>query len=228
MSVRRIDSSAYLQSYGWTEGEALRKGGLRKPILVKHKWDKKGLGSLQRKDDGEAWWERLFDGQLKSLDVGTSDSDNSAGGIIFKQNKVVASGVSKQSSPLYQWFVKGESLKGTLSHSSEGSSIEKNVVATKLVKETDKVRKGSKKRVLDEEETTVTLDGNEKSERKKRKLDKSKRKHSSKDKDKNKHKDKANKREKSKERKSKKHSSSSKERKKERKEKKEKKHKSKS
>ena len=219
MSVRRIDSSAYLQSYGWTEGEALRKGGLRKPILVKHKWDKKGLGSLQRKDDGEAWWERLFDGQLKSLDVGTSDSDSSAGGIIFKQNKVVASGVSKQSSPLYQWFVKGESLKGTLSHTSEGTSTGKNVVAKKLVKDTDKVEKGSKKRVLnEEEENSVTLDGNEESEKKKRKLDKRKHKHSNR----HKHKHKDKKREKDKERKSKKHSSSSKERKKE------KKHKSKS
>ena len=37
-----MDSKGYLQSYGWIEGEALRDGGLKRPILVKHKKDKKG------------------------------------------------------------------------------------------------------------------------------------------------------------------------------------------
>lgn len=109
-----MDSKEYLISYGWKEGEALQKGGLKKPILVKHKKDKKGLGSAPGQDDSEAWWERLFDGHLKNLDV-TSDTTN--GGIKFKQNEVVASAVSKSSSPLYRWFVKGEGLRGTIGKS---------------------------------------------------------------------------------------------------------------
>lgn len=111
MSLTSMDSSEYLKSYGWEEGEALRKGGLKKPILVKHKRDKKGLGSAPGNDDSEAWWERLFDGHLKNLEVGT---DSKKKGIVFKQNKVTATAVSKQSSPLYQRFVKGEGLQGTI------------------------------------------------------------------------------------------------------------------
>lgn len=90
-----MDGKSYLKSYGWQEGEGLRKGSLKKPILVKHKRDKKGLGGAVGHNDGEAWWERLFDGQLKNLDVSTDS--NSDGEIVFKQNSVVASGVPKSS-----------------------------------------------------------------------------------------------------------------------------------
>ncbi|CAI4050320.1 hypothetical protein SUVZ_13G3990 [Saccharomyces uvarum] len=108
-----MDSKEYLISYGWKEGEAFKEGGLKRPILVKHKRDKKGLGNAPGGNDGEAWWERLFDGHLKNLDVSTSN-----GGIKFTQNEVVASAVSKSSSPLYRWFVKGEGLKGTIGNHS--------------------------------------------------------------------------------------------------------------
>ncbi|CAI5032244.1 CGH_1_HP_G0103200.mRNA.1.CDS.1 [Saccharomyces cerevisiae] len=108
-----MDSKEYLISYGWKEGEAFREGGLKRPILVKHKRDKKGLGNAPGGNDGEAWWERLFDGHLKNLDVST-DSNN--GSIKFTQNEAVATAVSKSSSPLYRWFVKGEGLKGTISN----------------------------------------------------------------------------------------------------------------
>ncbi|QHS75539.1 Tma23p [Saccharomyces paradoxus] len=108
-----MDSKEYLISYGWKEGEAFKEGGLKRPILVKHKRDKKGLGNAPGGNDGEAWWERLFDGHLKNLDVST-DSNN--GSIKFTQNEAVVSAVSKSSSPLYRWFVKGEGLKGTIAN----------------------------------------------------------------------------------------------------------------
>ncbi|QLQ81819.1 hypothetical protein HG537_0G00730 [Torulaspora globosa] len=117
-----MDSKEYLISYGWKEGEALRKGGLKRPILVKHKKDKKGLGCAPGHDDSEAWWERLFDGQLKNLDV-----SGKSGEIEFKQNESVATGVSKSSSPLYRWFVKGEGLEGTIGHTP--NSADSAVVA---------------------------------------------------------------------------------------------------
>jgi len=103
-----MDSKGYLEQYGWKQGEALKRGGIKKPILVKHKKDKKGIGH-QPNGSADAWWERLFDGQLKGLDV-TQDSAN---GISFKQDKVVASAVKKQDSPLYRMFVRGETLQGT-------------------------------------------------------------------------------------------------------------------
>jgi nucleolar protein TMA23 len=105
-----LDSSGYLKSYNWKEGEALQKGGIRKPILVKHKKDKKGIGH-QVNGSADAWWERLFDGQLKGLDVTHGDGDS---GVTFKQEKVVvASAVPVHESPLYRMFVRGETLKGT-------------------------------------------------------------------------------------------------------------------
>ncbi|GMG30075.1 unnamed protein product [Ambrosiozyma monospora] len=115
-----MDSKGYLKHYGWQEGQALQKGGLRKPILVKHKYDNKGIG--HGSNEAEAWWERVFDGQLKSLSVTPSDSrsgsgtstPNSGGGISFNQGVVVASGVSKSVSPLYRMFVRGEGLAGTM------------------------------------------------------------------------------------------------------------------
>ncbi|QLL34701.1 hypothetical protein HG536_0H00760 [Torulaspora globosa] len=127
-----MDSKEYLISYGWKEGEALRKGGLKKPILVKHKKDKKGLGCAPGQDDSEAWWERLFDGQLKNLDVSCSST---SGKIEFKQNESVATGVSKSVSPLYRWFVRGEGLKGTIGHTPLKSSV---VVASQKRKRHDK------------------------------------------------------------------------------------------
>lgn len=102
-----MDTKGYLQLYGWKEGEALRHGGLRKPILVKHKRDTKGLGH----DAGgtDMWWERVFDGQLKALEVGVG-----GGAISFQLGEVVASAVAKRDSPLYRMFVQGEGLSGTI------------------------------------------------------------------------------------------------------------------
>ncbi|SCV01838.1 LANO_0F13784g1_1 [Lachancea nothofagi CBS 11611] len=105
-----MDSRGYLKSYGWVEGEALKVGGLKRPILVKHKRDKKGLGSAPGGDDGDMWWETLFDGHLKNLNVNGSGN----GEIKFEQKEVQSSVASKMNSPLYKWFVKGEGLKGTI------------------------------------------------------------------------------------------------------------------
>ncbi|KAL2706837.1 Protein TMA23 [Kluyveromyces marxianus] len=161
-----MDSKGYLKSYGWEEGEALRHGGLKKPILVKHKKDKKGLGCAPGNDDSEAWWERLFDGQLRGLDVQTGSN-----GISFKQSEVIASSVSKSESPLYKWFVRGEVLKGTIEIKLPNEDKLSVVKVTELAEEdTKKKEKKEKKK--------------EKKEKKKEKSDKSKKssKHKSKDK----------------------------------------------
>lgn len=103
-----MKASLYLNSFGWKEGEALQKGGIKKPILVKHKKDTKGLGFDG--NDTDMWWERLFDGQLKNLEV-----SNGSSGVSFKRNlREVESFTSQANSPLYKMFVRGEGLAGTV------------------------------------------------------------------------------------------------------------------
>lgn len=143
-----MDGRGYLKSYGWQEGEGLRVGALKKPILVKHKRDRKGLGGAIGDNDGEAWWETLFDGQLKNLDVKV-DKDS---GVSFHGADVSTASkfATKQTSPLYQWFVKGGCLKGTLEANTttesikNGSEDENETASTKRVKS----KSGNIKKVL--------------------------------------------------------------------------------
>jgi nucleolar protein TMA23 len=109
-----MDPSNYLQSYGWRKGEALKRGGLKRPILVKHKKDQKGLG--HNHDNQEAWWERVFDGQLKGLDVNVASEK-----VSFNQREIKVSGMSRHVSPLYKNFVSGGILAGTIEDQRKGN-----------------------------------------------------------------------------------------------------------
>ena len=103
-----MDSQKYLESYGWKKGEPLQKGGLKKPILVSHKFDLKGIG--HHSNDTICWWETVFDGQLKSLDVNKDKGfENDE-----KIRKEIENNERKKNSPLYQMFVKGSVLMGTI------------------------------------------------------------------------------------------------------------------
>ncbi|ODV85126.1 hypothetical protein CANARDRAFT_28426 [[Candida] arabinofermentans NRRL YB-2248] len=126
-----MDTRGYLKRHGWKEGEALKKGGLKKPILVKHKRDLKGLG--HDADQAEAWWERVFDGQLKALNVSVSDGSSTTGAqtqgaLLFKQDRSTATGLSAHASPLYRMFVRGEGLAGTIDNENSPKTAEKNAV----------------------------------------------------------------------------------------------------
>ncbi|KAM9914885.1 hypothetical protein OXX69_000200 [Metschnikowia pulcherrima] len=139
-----MDASSYLQSFGWQEGQALQKGGLKKPILVKHKKDNKGLGS--EVNDADMWWERLFDGQLKSLEV-TSGSN----GVSVKQNeKEVADHMRKANSPLYRMFVRGEGLAGTVGKTEnalvKSITIEATEVFDNVTRSVDSLKSGKKEK----------------------------------------------------------------------------------
>ncbi|KAI0465441.1 hypothetical protein LJB42_000676 [Komagataella kurtzmanii] len=131
-----MDSKRYLVSYGWKEGEALKKGGLKRPILVKQKRDTKGLGNDI--NDGEVWWEKLFDVQLKNLEVYNSDK------VKFEQKEIKV-----DKSPLYSMFVQGEGLTGTIGVEEETvqATVRKQIVALKEVrrKKREKVKKSKRK-----------------------------------------------------------------------------------
>lgn len=104
-----MDAKLYLQSYGWKDGEALQLGGIRKPILVKHKKDTKGLG--HGTNEADMWWELLFDGQLKNLEV----THNKKGGVSISHNVDAAVETARKANlPLYRMFVKGKGLAGTV------------------------------------------------------------------------------------------------------------------
>lgn len=115
-----MDSQKYLESYGWVPGEALQKGGLKKPILVSHKFDLKGVG--HGSTDNASWWETIFDGQLKSLDVNKKGEFNKDKDKLKELEKEEI----KKRSPLYQMFVKGEILMGTVDKDGKKINLNKD------------------------------------------------------------------------------------------------------
>jgi len=130
-----MDAKVYLQSFGWTEGQPLKKGGLKKPILVKHKKDTKGLG--HDSNGADMWWEKLFDGQLKGLEVSNGDSGN---GVSFKhKNETVLKNLNKNMSPLYRMFVKGEGLEGTVGKTDHIKEEHVTDLASKAAAEMEKL-----------------------------------------------------------------------------------------
>ncbi|ABN67087.2 hypothetical protein PICST_32035 [Scheffersomyces stipitis CBS 6054] len=137
-----MNANAYLQSFGWTEGEALQKGGLKKPILVKHKKDTKGLGHDTK--DTDVWWEKLFDGQLKSMEVSGSGSSIS----ITQNQTLVVDHMRRETSALYKMFVKGVGLEGTVgktSYSNAKDHIDRDEVAKVIDKAFGTISKEDKK-----------------------------------------------------------------------------------
>lgn len=134
-----MDARLYLKSYGWQDGHALKNGGIKKPILVKHKKDKKGLGSDG--NDADVWWERLFDGQLKTLDV-----NNSSKGVSFETNAMETENHLRRSmSPLYKMFVKGEGLAGTVGKTDNAHLESSNIDSERAIEQTEIIMKKAKK-----------------------------------------------------------------------------------
>lgn len=138
-TTTHMDARLYLKSYGWQDGHALKNGGIKKPILVKHKKDKKGLGSDG--NDADVWWERLFDGQLKTLDV-----NNSSKGVSFETNAMETENHLRRSmSPLYKMFVKGEGLAGTVGKTDNAHLKSSKIDSEKAIEQTEIIMKKAKK-----------------------------------------------------------------------------------
>ncbi|CUM66911.1 uncharacterized protein PRCAT00004596001 [Priceomyces carsonii] len=142
-----MDAKTYLESYGWKEGEALKKGGLRRPILVLCKKDTKGLG--HNSNDSDAWWERLFDGQLKNLNVQSGIS----GEVKFETNSAAVSNDMKALSPLYRMFVKGEGLVGTIGTEAKKTPPGKKIESDKKDRECG--RPSRKKKVKQSKQSSI-------------------------------------------------------------------------
>ncbi|KAK6465232.1 hypothetical protein DFJ63DRAFT_316462 [Scheffersomyces coipomensis] len=144
-----MNANQYLKSFGWKEGEALQEGGLKKPLLVKHKKDTKGLG--HDANDADVWWEKLFDGQLKSLEI----NNGSSGEVSFKQNSSqVISHMRKETSVLYRMFVKGEGLQGTVGK-TDHTKTKDHIIASKVAKDIDEALHSNRLEVEEVIETKI-------------------------------------------------------------------------
>lgn len=127
-----MDPEKYLRSQGWKPGQGLRADSIKKPLLVKHRKDNKGLGHNPMANEG--WWERVFDGHLKSLDA-FSDGN----GVSFSKDEEK---LRKSISPLYTMFRHGGVLEGTI----EVSVKDIKPTATSQKERSDKKEKSKDKK----------------------------------------------------------------------------------
>ena len=165
-----MNASEYLKSYGWKHGEALRQGGLKKPILVKHKKDTKGLG--HDANDADLWWEKLFDGHLKNLEV----NNGSKGEVSFQLNtQKVVSDVKKATSPLYRMFVRGEGLLGTVGKTEHVKEKHIEIDAKKAMEDID-LEWNKEKKEMEEKEKIEKIGKKERKEKKKERKEKKEKK----------------------------------------------------
>lgn len=179
-----MNAQSYLEGYGWIVGQPLKRGGLKKPILVKHKKDSKGLGHTKQVHD--SWWERVFDGQLKSLQVNTGGSKS----LEFNVEQAEMSGIAREISPLYRRFVYGGTLKGTI----KSGRVEKATTKVKAPKEKKSKVKAPKEKKSKDKTSKADKKSKDRKSSKEAKDKKSKEKKSSKsDKEKRSKKDKSKK-----------------------------------
>ncbi|BFZ64050.1 hypothetical protein YB2330_005188 [Saitoella coloradoensis] len=138
MAKERFDADAYLKKQGWKGvGNALKEGGLARPILTSKKFDTLGLGKKTKASaQADTWWDSVFNSQLKNLSV----SSSSTGTVVLDQKLSVAKNgaglVSAQATmvnavkgggwenPLYKAFVRGSGLQGTFTPPSQLTSTE--------------------------------------------------------------------------------------------------------
>lgn len=131
-----MDVEQFLVKQGWRKGEGLRPGSMKNALLVKHRKDNKGLGFNPQSSEG--WWERVFDANLKSLDVTNGRSVQ----IGFDEEKR-----RKETSPLYASFHSGGLLKGTIEGNGRVEKAKsKPKHRLKGVSTKEKTRRKSKKR----------------------------------------------------------------------------------
>ncbi|KAF2401670.1 hypothetical protein EJ06DRAFT_528830 [Trichodelitschia bisporula] len=95
-----MDARAHLTRHGWRgDGHSLDPSnrGLKKPLLITHKTDQKGLGTKKAAENlSDQWWLRAFDDALQQVGA----EDRKVGG-------------------LYGFFVRGGVLGGTIGEDDE-------------------------------------------------------------------------------------------------------------
>lgn len=109
-SPPRMNADAYLRKQGWKgSGHSLDATGrgIKKPLLIAHKQDQLGLGKKKAAyTTDDQWWMRAFDQSLQSIGTGKEST----------LSQIRTKGINRGG--LYGFFVKGESIAGTIDDSS--------------------------------------------------------------------------------------------------------------
>ncbi|KAL4934356.1 uncharacterized protein BDV17DRAFT_5499 [Aspergillus undulatus] len=188
-----MDAYAYLIRHGWSgPGNPLnpdrvgtRGGlGLTKPLLVARRSGNSGIGKTTTKDPTNQWWLRGFEDALKGIGEEKKDM-----GVVGKGNALT--------SELYRFFVRGETVPGTLGNKDKdmdkkgkevlgkrkrGGDYGKESKEEKRVKREEKKKrkeekvkrraeKEGRRRVRAEKKEAKIKKAEEKAERKKRKAE---------------------------------------------------------
>ena len=118
-----MDAAAYLVSQGWRgDGHALQSGrGITKPIRISQKANVLGVGKKQHDAHADQWWARAFEDTLKGLNTSRNGATKKTerisidSGTQALQNVGIGGAKETGQGGLYSNFVRGESLRGTLS-----------------------------------------------------------------------------------------------------------------
>jgi nucleolar protein TMA23 len=109
-----MNAEAYLRKQGWQgSGHSLdgEGRGIKKPLLIAHKQDQLGLGKKKAAyTTDDQWWMRAFDDSLKNIGTGQEST----------LSQIQKKGINRGG--LYGFFVKGESIAGTLGDSEDSST----------------------------------------------------------------------------------------------------------
>ncbi|KAL4970475.1 uncharacterized protein BDV14DRAFT_163340 [Aspergillus stella-maris] len=146
-----MDAYAYLIKHGWSgpgnplnpDRAGARGGlGLTKPLLVARRSGNSGIGKTTTKDPTNQWWLRGFEDALKG--IGNEKKEDM--GVVGKGNALT--------SELYRFFVRGETVPGTLGNKGQKEKEvlgkRKRGVGEKETKEEKRVRREEKKRRKEE------------------------------------------------------------------------------
>ncbi|KAF2454733.1 hypothetical protein BDY21DRAFT_272412, partial [Lineolata rhizophorae] len=102
-----MDAAAYLKGQGWRGlGYSLDKQdrGIARPLLVSHKKDGLGLGKQKAGHavSSDQWWLQAYDQSLKNAGTGKETALSQL------------SGKNANKPSLYNFFVRGQGLQGTI------------------------------------------------------------------------------------------------------------------
>ncbi|KAH6642833.1 hypothetical protein C7974DRAFT_372697 [Boeremia exigua] len=108
-----MNAEAYLRKQGWQgSGHSLdgEGRGIKKPLLIAHKQDQLGLGKKKAAyTTDDQWWMRAFDESLKNIGSGQDST----------LSQIQKKGINRGG--LYGFFVRGESIAGTLGDSDSSA-----------------------------------------------------------------------------------------------------------
>jgi nucleolar protein TMA23 len=131
-----MNSSAYLVKHGWLgKGHPLHPNGhgIKKPLLISKKCELLGVGKKKHDIYEDQWWARIFDSTLEQVRLGTDNNvakrktlsaaprGRNCNGIGYKMFNTFGSG------NLYDNFVRGEGLVGTIAQAPKHLQKESNM-----------------------------------------------------------------------------------------------------